>query len=739
MNIDEYMKAIDAKLASQGFSEDEIKLHDYMLAMDESLAKSQTPMGMLADVASSGASGFNSGLVGAYDTFIQNPAIGLETLGRKAINSIIGEGTVDANPALKPIKQLSDKAGLTDYDPRTRIGQYAHAVGEGVGGAVPFAGAGMVGNAVRGVVGGVGENVAVGAGAGIGGQLDRDNGGSGIIGSLAGGLTGGIGAATASKISNMSHPKMQTDAYRALQDAGVTPRLPGEATDSALARRLQSVVGGVGFSDIPKAAEMQRSQLAGTVENIASTLNPASKTIDDAGNALQEGAKSYLNDFRNAAKTNYENLANLLPGDAPADISNTIRFFTSGSEYFPDSPNLAGALENGFIQRIGTALRKDVEKNGELNYQTLSSLRSKVGEKLADRTPNPDIDRRQLSSLYSALTDDIKATAASHSPEALQAFEKASTAYKSGMDNVDGILKPLLNEDKTAVQAQSYAMNESGKGIDKLAELKATMPTEQWNAFVASETRRLGLAKPGMQNAEGDVFSPGTFLTNFVKLKRSGAADVMFSGEIRDGLERVAKASGLIKDSQKYLNHSNTANNSFWHNLIVGGAGFGAGAGAAAQITGALLGGKAGSWLMTRPNVVKFLATSADDGAISGIGILGGLTRLVTQEAGYADPETRSEINGKLNNAMRYLAQPTHNFIDKLSQYAAMKTNAVSMPKNNQAIVQFIGQTDPQFANELAAQINNPSVFKGLLYKALNDDSRKALVKEALNINTRNE
>lgn len=705
------------------------------------LEDSTAPAAVAKDIAQSGATGFNSGLVGAYDTFVQNPAIGLETLGRAALNALLGEGTVDPNPALKPFKQVTDRAGLTDYVPVSNAGQYAHAVGEGVGGAVPFAGAGLASAPIRAAVGGMGENLAVGAASGIGQQMDKDLGGSGVIGALAGGLAGAVGSSTAQKFANARAGVNQSETYRALTDAEVTPRLPGDATDSALARRLQSVVGGIGWKEVPEAAKRQADELSQFAEKIATKADPTASTVDDAGAALREGAAAYRDDWKAAASKRYADFEDTIPPDTPVSVANTRALFERGSELYPDAPQLGEAFSSPVFKRVRDGVMGALDNSGDdsLSWRTLASIRTNVGEELRKPVTSGEMNRRELNELYAALTNDMRAGAASVSDDAAKAFDDAADFYRQGAEATKGPLKNLLDDAKTDVDAYRFATGQMNAGAERLADLKSLMPKPQWDRFIASEVRRMGLAKAGQQSASGDVFSPATFLTNYTKLKQSGAADVLFESDMRSDLDKLAKATEAMKTSAKYWNHSNTESNSFWGRIISGGVGAGAGIyggiGGAMLLAGSILGSKAGSYLMTRPSVVKFLATSADDSAMTSLGFLKGFTRLATQEAGFADPDVREELDSKIKQAVKYLSAPNADYLEKLSQYQQSKMNSARVPMDNQRIVETIRAQDPDFARELEGAMNSPGLFKGILYRALSNESRKTLAETALNIN----
>lgn len=751
MNLDDPAIRADlmGKLSASAL-DDEATRNDIMARLQEA----SSPMGVVTDVVHSGAEGFNKGLAGAVDTYVNKPVESLINLGGSAVNTVsdlLGYGKPVPSVTVPKMADTFATLGLSDHTPATKAGQYAASVGEGVGQSAPFIAAapvaGAIGganaaNAVTRATGNIAQNLAVGAGSGVGQQVARDTGQNEIVGAIAGGLTGQGLATAGAKAVGAARNVGQGSMYQDFVDAGVTPRLPGDATESPMWGRIQSSLGAVGYRDIYDAARQQVDDLARAAEGIAGNVGTG-RTLDDAGTALISGANTWRSNWQNASTRLYGAFDGMVPSDTRVALDNTLDVLTGGSRQFPDTPNMSRRFESPLFRGLLDDLNIDAA-NGTISFRSLQSARSKVGERLAAPSLVTDADRADLNRLYGALSADMEQAAVNAGPDAANAFQTATGHYRDGLNRINGDLAPLLRENATAVDAYQYAMGQAQRGVDRLEQLRAAMPDPEWNRFVSSEIRRLGSATPGAQNATADAFSPATFLTNYAKLQRSGAADVLFAGDLKTSLDRMARITESLKNSQKLWNHSNSAGTSFWLGILRAGA-MGGGGGAAfgvaptAALSAALTftGGKIGAALFTTPAFVKWLATAAEDTSMTGRGILSGVARFAMQAAAN-DPDIRDDVDAKLQQAWNVMSSPTTDYVDRLNAYAEarrskMRPDALSNPT---AIVQSFATVDPAFASELqAAAERSPTAYKGMLWDALKNPQRRELAERVLGIN----
>ena len=148
-----------------------------------------------------------------------------------------------------------------------------------------------------------------------------------------------------------------------------------------------------------------------------------------------------------------------------------------------------------------------------MSYKTLKALRTKIGAALDDRQLIGDTSQGELKQLYGALSDDMTLAAAKAGPEALKAADRASKFWGAGRSRIDDVLTPVVNK-KLSQDIFQAAMSGAKSGSQKLRALKKSLPKNEWDAVVAQQIKEMGLAKAGVQDVTGEVFSPASFLTS---------------------------------------------------------------------------------------------------------------------------------------------------------------------------------------------------------------------------------
>jgi hypothetical protein len=204
--------------------------------------------------------------------------------------------------------------------------------------------------------------------------------------------------------------------------------------------------------------------------------------------------------------------------------------------------------------------------------------------------------------------------------EAADTFRAADKLWSERIEVIDQTLKPIIGKDGLKSGEQVLSAIESmtrgqGGGNVRLSRLLSTLPAEEAGAVRATLIDRLGRAKPGSQDAQGEAFSAATFLTNWNRMTPQARASMFPDKSTRDALLDLATIAEGTKRGQSLANTSNTGVAVNAAEMIRGGANVAAlGAGAMANIPLTLLGaggvfltGK----LMASPRFAKLLATTA--------------------------------------------------------------------------------------------------------------------------------
>ncbi len=279
-------------------------------------------------------------------------------------------------------------------------------------------------------------------------------------------------------------------------------------------------------------------------------------------------------------------------------------------------------------QHIESEVRKFLESrvDGKLPYDALTKLRTLVGGEIDNYSLVDNVPRSKWKSLYSALSRDMEASIAS--PEAMRAWTRANNYYKLRVARAERIDR-VINANGGPEDVFKAAMSGTKEGGTKIRAVMDSLPRDSQKAVTAAVIKRMGLARSGAQNAEGNVFSAATFLTKWNDISPE-ARKVLFnrygSGFTQD-MDRIARVADNIKTGAKvYANPPGTANRAAAMSYAVSvplSIGQAAVTGSYWPIVATIGGGVAANVAarrLTNPRFVHWLAraTERPDGALMG-------------------------------------------------------------------------------------------------------------------------
>lgn len=398
-------------------------------------------------------------------------------------------------------------------------------------------------------------------------------------------------------------------ATREMAEAGVAPILPAVGMRGAKAVNATLLEFPYAGEVLQKAARETIRQIDDKVTTIADDLSPAA-TAEEAGRSIQKGVGEFVGNFKAMSTKLYDKVDSFIPAEKPVPVSNTIDLFRRMNARLASTPTIAKTLSNPKFKEIQKAVEEDAI-NGAIPYKGLAELRTAVGDMLGDTQLVTDIPRAQLKQLYGALTEDIKQSAAAAGPDALKAYARANNYYKAAIKRIDDVLQPIV--DANPEKAFQYATEGTKLGASKFNAIKRSLSPEQVKTLESVMLRRLGMANPGAQNAEGNVFSPTTFLTNWNKLAPT-ARDSFLATQpaLKRSMERLLKASSHMAEVQRMVNHSGSGRVILGGNLLVGSFYW-------PYFLGAIPVGWGGAKLMTNPKFVEWLARTPNYSTPEGI------------------------------------------------------------------------------------------------------------------------
>jgi hypothetical protein len=426
------------------------------------------------------------------------------------------------------------------------------------------------------------------------------------------------------------------DAY---EEAGVTPRLTGDISESPFLQQIQATASKLplGSGQIAQAGQKTLDEFGKSVDDTASQLGK-SATYQDAGTFLQKSGKDWLEDFNGTNNklwgsidkdlgnaTGNPDLNVAIPANNTADVIASIRANAGGNksaEGFLTS-GLAKSLDNVIKESggepLGSGLPSSIQPNEKpLQWKTISALRTRVGEYLQNPSMISDAGHAQAKMLYGALTKDMQdGIAATGDTDLLNKFQSANYYTSAGHNFIENVLQPAMKSDPEKAASNLLAGGKfGGTGLEQLREQIPQAADE----LAAVSLRRGGAG--ASDGAAGNSLSPSTWLTNRDPIRKMSpeANQALFPDpKVRSKLGALDKVASSMRATDKFVNHSGSGGHLATMSAFSAPA-IGALEGMShGGPTGALVGGLAGSvplgvgglggLISTQPSLAKFLST----------------------------------------------------------------------------------------------------------------------------------
>jgi hypothetical protein len=468
-------------------------------------------------------------------------------------------------------------------------------------------------NAAYGALGGGGSVAGKEIGQAVGGDV------GGAIGEIAGGVAAPMIPSLASSAvkgaaSSIFGAKDQTKARQIAEDFATFDAKPtvGLVSGRPGLQATETVMGSaIGGSPIAKARESIGTAMQAKLKRIAASISDV-RGAEDAGLVVQKGITGkggFIDRWKDGQAALWGKADQLIAPQGPVNLNNT----KQALDGIVQGGRFGSILDNPKLSQIKQAL----DEGATLQYDEVRKLRSQLGSMLSNPSLVDDIPRGEVKRVYGALSEDIRALAASSGPEAAKAFNRANTYTRSGHDRIDDYLEGIAK--KVNPDEVFRAIAKGGEGVKRLNSIKRSLKPEEWDVIASNVVSRLGRASPGQQIAEGeqatgDVFSIAKFATDWEKL--GPARKVLFTGtentnKYASDLNAIARAAGAYKQaSAQGANYSGTAQ---------AGARLGAATGlatsiftgqplVAAGVLGSIATNNVASRLMTNPKFVAILA-----------------------------------------------------------------------------------------------------------------------------------
>jgi len=415
--------------------------------------------------------------------------------------------------------------------------------------------------------------------------------------------------------------------------AGTTPTV-GQASQGRLAQATETLLSRVpgGAGRMADKAARQSDEIGAQVGAYADSLAPGANPAT-AGRAIERGitgAGGFVDRLKSQARKLYDAVDEHMPGQTAVPLNATRQYLGKVTTPTPGAEATSAILANPKLAQIAGALDSDMQKaiasgatTGQLPYEAVKSLRTRVGEMIADAGLVSDVPKAQLKQLYGALSQDIR-NQASKNPQAYAATNRAENYYRAGMDRLERV-ESVVDKAGGPEKVFAAAMSGTREGATTLRSVMQSLKKDEANMVSSAVIRRMGRARPSAQDDVGEAFSTETFLTNWNSLSPQ-AKNTLFDRmgpDFRANMDRIAKATSNVRaGGEVFRAPSGTPQGAaqiatataFVMNLLSGN--MAAVGGIAAAVAGANLGAR----LMTNPKFVQWAArqTQAPVGALRG-------------------------------------------------------------------------------------------------------------------------
>lgn len=445
-------------------------------------------------------------------------------------------------------------AGVLDRpgtEPQTPTQRVLASAAEGAG-STPFGLAGLVTGAMSGAGGELAANAAANTTWGdtpVGQALAR------AVGGLAGGVVGTGALNTATRGVNAVRG-VGNDVTAAFERAGVQPRMVADVTGSPTMGRIQNAAfampGGTGR--VAAAAQQTEQEFAKAVDKAAAMLGP-SATPQRAGEALQNGAKAWLQQWKADSNQAWGDFWTLLRPNVNSRLTATRSLLSnSDTELRQQAPEIAKLLES---DRMGS-LKAAVQGTGSMSAQALRQFRTRVGEMLDTATLAGNEDQAALKRLYGALTSDMESLAVASGKPAVDAFQRANQVTREGHALLESTGKNILgaaDKPKSPEEAYRWVTGQAKLGDTRLSAARQMTGNAPFNDAAGVYLREA--AEPAASAGSGAVSSGSRLNTQLNQLSPEGRAQ-LFQGA-RQQVDDLGTVAGRMARTAKLSNPPETA------------------------------------------------------------------------------------------------------------------------------------------------------------------------------------
>jgi hypothetical protein len=373
-----------------------------------------------------------------------------------------------------------------------------------------------------------------------------------------------------------------------------------------------------------------RDQVAGDITNatrVAAGQPPTMPTAgpDALGRLVQNAATRAAANWQTQVGQLTQTAENAVGANTPTSVAPLVAARAKLQQEL-DQSGETGAIQPA-IDRLDGIIATANKQGGALPWSVVRGIRTNVNQEMDNGQVGqiPITGSSEYEQVGDALSQSLGDAAQQAGPGAAEAWRRYNAVISNYRQaggagaTISMFAKPETSADTIA----SRFLSGSKGDAQQLAYLRSQASAQDWDQIAGSMFSRLGIAKPGAQDATGQVFSPQTFLTNWNNMSQAGR-NTLFGGTrydaVRDDIDYLANLSQAQTAGEEFANRPGTGRQ--WASVAVLQA-LGTGLAslatgdfpgirtAAGTATGLLAAPYAGAKLMTSKPFLGWLRTAA--------------------------------------------------------------------------------------------------------------------------------
>ena len=456
------------------------------------------------------------------------------------------------------------------------------------------------------------------------------------LGAIAPAAAGQVGANIKNTVAARAAPVVET-----FKQSGTTPSV-GQATDNVFLHGLENLA-----SKFPGGAGVMQKFIEAQQRNMGAQARTGVPT-EAAGRAIERGVTGE-GGFLERTKAQWNQLDNAVAAKIPKKTTfqpaNTVSALDELTQPIKGAEKSTGTPLDARITTIKADLLADLEaNNGQMPFEALRKIRSRVGAQIDDALVQ-GAKSGEMSKLYGALSKDLEAAAMQAG--AGREFTRQNNFYRARMERIESVLDRVIGKGKQPEDIFKTFMPTDPDQANKVRAVMRSISPSERQVVSEAVANRLGRARPGVQNVEGEIFSSETFLTNWNRLSQGAKAQLFPDPPLRENMNKIARAADSIRAGKGiYANPSGTSGSFAAYAVYMGpiaaiGGGLGGVGGALAASAGSATTAFVGAKMMTNPKIVEWLATPVNPSSPQAVAHL---SRLGVIYNSTQDPALKDEL-----------------------------------------------------------------------------------------------